>query len=63
MTWADGATYSGGWRKDKKHGAGRWAAADGETYDGQWEVIGSQPEKSMNTESDDSERASVLRLA
>ena len=22
MTWGDGATYTGGWRKDKKHESG-----------------------------------------
>jgi hypothetical protein len=32
-----GDQYSGNWRRDQKHGHGKYVWADGDVYEGQWE--------------------------
>jgi len=35
MTYSDGGVYTGGWRKDKREGMGRYEK-DGTIYEGGW---------------------------
>jgi hypothetical protein len=35
-TYANGDTYEGGWREDRKYGKGRCIYANGDEYEGEW---------------------------
>jgi hypothetical protein len=36
MVWANGDKYTGGWKRNKRHGTGTMVWANGDKYEGEW---------------------------